>query len=65
MEYLEGTPFDLALLDYHLFNVAGTPITVQEADGPHAAIYKAMGAQLAETLMDRTQQRPAPAIVFE
>ncbi|MEQ8403184.1 MAG: Mrp/NBP35 family ATP-binding protein [Roseitalea porphyridii] len=44
---------------------AGTPITVSEPDGPHAAVYQAIGARIAETLGEGTTARPAPAIVFE
>lgn len=44
---------------------AGTPITIAQADGPHAAIYKAIGAQVGEALMAGAGAKPAPAIVFE
>ena len=44
---------------------AGTPITVAEPDGPHAAIYTAIGAQVAAALSEGAGARPAPAIVFE
>jgi len=44
---------------------AGTPITVSQPDGPHAAVYQAIGARIAETLAEGTTARPAPAIVFE
>ncbi|QBK31919.1 Mrp/NBP35 family ATP-binding protein [Roseitalea porphyridii] len=44
---------------------AGTPITVSEPDGPHAAVYQAIGARIAESLAEGTAARPAPAIVFE
>jgi len=44
---------------------AGTPITVSEPDGPHAAVYQAIGARIAKSLAEGTTARPAPAIVFE
>ena len=44
---------------------AGTPITVAEPDGPHAAVYQAIGARIADTLSQGTGARPAPAIVFD
>ncbi|WP_306119525.1 MULTISPECIES: Mrp/NBP35 family ATP-binding protein [unclassified Roseitalea] len=44
---------------------AGTPITAAQPDGPHAAVFKAIGAQLADALSEGAGARPAPAIVFE
>ena len=44
---------------------AGTPIAVAEPDGPHAAIYTAIGAQVAAALSAGAGARPAPAIIFD
>lgn len=44
---------------------AGTPITVEEPDGPHAAIYKDIAKAVNEQINSGAGKRAAPNIVFE
>lgn len=44
---------------------AGKPITVAEPDGPHAAAYTTIAAQVSASLSAGSGAKPAPAIVFE
>lgn len=44
---------------------AGTPITIHEPDGPHAAVYKQISANVNTQMEAATGGRAAPKIVFE
>ncbi|WP_018690253.1 Mrp/NBP35 family ATP-binding protein [Ahrensia kielensis] len=44
---------------------AGTPITVEEPDGPHAAVYKDIAKAVYAQMSDGAGKRAAPNIVFE
>ncbi len=44
---------------------AGRPVVAVEPDGPHAGIYKAIAAQVWDTLSGGGAARPAPRIVIE
>jgi ATP-binding protein involved in chromosome partitioning len=44
---------------------AGRPVVAIDPDGPHAAVYKAIAAQVWTTLAGGGSARPAPRIVIE
>ncbi|MEM8539601.1 MAG: Mrp/NBP35 family ATP-binding protein, partial [Pseudomonadota bacterium] len=51
------------VMEIRALSDAGTPITIQEPDGPHAATYKQIAAAVHEQI--QTAGRAAPNIVFE
>lgn len=51
------------VMEIRALSDAGTPITIQEPDGPHAATYKQIAAAVHEQI--QTAGRAAPSIVFE
>lgn len=58
--FLGGVPLHM---DIRANSDAGTPVVASDPDGPHAAIYNKIAAQVAEAL--NAEQASGPAIVFE
>lgn len=64
-----GVPFlgEVPLhMDIRAHSDSGTPVTVSEPDGPHAAIYREIARKVWENMKSgQGAGKPAPAIVFE
>lgn len=58
--FLGGVPLHM---DIRANSDAGTPVVAKDPDGPHAAVYNKIAAQVAEAL--NAEQASGPAIVFE
>lgn len=60
--FLGEVPLVMKIREY---SDAGTPITVQEPDGPHAAAYKQIAASVAEQIDIAQGSHKAPSIIFD
>ncbi|MEP0941704.1 MAG: Mrp/NBP35 family ATP-binding protein [Rhizobiaceae bacterium] len=58
--FLGGVPLHM---DIRANSDAGTPVVATDPDGPHAAVYNEIAAQVAQAL--NAEQPSGPAIVFE
>jgi ATP-binding protein involved in chromosome partitioning len=62
VRFLGEIPLDMAI---RVTSDAGTPIVVDQPDGPHAAAYRTVAENVVAALEAGAGSRPAPAIRFE
>jgi ATP-binding protein involved in chromosome partitioning len=62
VRFLGEIPLDMAI---RVTSDAGTPIVVDQPNGPHAAAYRVVAENVVAALEAQAGSRPAPAIRFE
>jgi ATP-binding protein involved in chromosome partitioning len=62
VRFLGEIPLDMAI---RVTSDAGTPIVVDQPNGPHAAAYRTVAENVVAALEAGAGSRPAPAIRFE